>query len=190
MQKKKIIILVFILVALVQLYIPAKMIWEKEDIIDSGTEYKFETEPVDPSDPIRGKYITLNYKENTTECENEKDWTVGDRVFVSFITDTTGFANIDDISKYEPIDNDSYLEAKIGYVTQDGSNMLTINYPFTRFYMEESKAGYAETLYQTVQIDSSVTTYALVVIKKGNAVLKDVLIDGVSIADKVEEIIE
>jgi uncharacterized membrane-anchored protein len=190
MQKKKIIILVFILVALTQLYIPASMIWEKEDIIESGTEYKFRTAPVDPSDPFRGKYITLKYKDNTFKCKDESLWKKGDKAFVSLITDKDGFAKIGDVSKHKPEDNNSYLKAKIGHVTQDGSNMLTVDYPFTRFYMEESKAGPAETLYQEVERDSSVTTYALVVIKKGNAVLRDVLIDGVSITNRVEEITE
>ncbi|MCT4638134.1 MAG: GDYXXLXY domain-containing protein [Bacteroidales bacterium] len=190
MQKKKIIILVFILVALTQLYIPASMIWEKEDIIESGTEFKFRTAPVDPSDPFRGKYITLNYKDNTFKCTDESLWKKGDKAFVSLITDKDGFAKIGDVSKHKPEDNNSYLKAKIGHVTQDGSNMLTIEYPFNRFYMEESKAELAEILYQMVQRDSSATTYALVVIKKGNAVLKDVLIDEVSIVDKVEETAE
>ena len=190
MQKKKIIILVFILVALTQLYIPASMIWEKEDIIESGTEYKFRTAPVDPSDPFRGKYITLNYKDNTFKCTDESLWKKGDKAFVSLITDKDGFAKIGDVSKHKPEDNNSYLKAKIGHVTQDGSNMLTVDYPFTRFYMEESKAGPAETLYQEVERDSSVTTYALVVIKKGNAVLRDVLIDGVSITNRVKEVTE
>ena len=41
MNKKKLILLVFILVALVQLYIPIKMILGREDILSTGKEYKF-----------------------------------------------------------------------------------------------------------------------------------------------------
>ena len=53
--------------------------------------------------------------------------------------------------------------------------------------MEESKAYEAEQIYIENQIDSSKKTYALVSIKNGDAVLKDVLIDGVSIREVVKE---
>ena len=55
MIKMKILLSVFILVALVQLFVPAKMILDREDILDMGKEYKFKTEPIDPNDPFRGK---------------------------------------------------------------------------------------------------------------------------------------
>ena len=40
MINKKILLSVFILVALVQLFVPAKMILDREDILDKGKEYK------------------------------------------------------------------------------------------------------------------------------------------------------
>lgn len=54
MTNKKTLLSVFILVAIVQLYVPAKMILDREDILDTGKEYKFKTEPIDPNDPFRG----------------------------------------------------------------------------------------------------------------------------------------
>ena len=52
--------------------------------------------------------------------------------------------------------------------------------------MEESKAYKAERIYRDGLRDSTKQTYALVSVKKGNAVLRDVLIDDVSIKDIVE----
>jgi len=50
-------ILIFALVALAQLYVPAKMVWNQESILEEGTEYKFKTAPVDPNDPFRGNTL-------------------------------------------------------------------------------------------------------------------------------------
>ena len=56
------IFIIFIVVGLVQLFVPANMILNEETILKSGTVYKFKTRPVDPNDPFKGKYINLNYQ--------------------------------------------------------------------------------------------------------------------------------
>lgn len=56
------IFLIFVLVAALQLFIPAQMILKQETILKKGTAYKFKAQPVDPSDPFKGKYINLNYE--------------------------------------------------------------------------------------------------------------------------------
>lgn len=185
MIKKKILLSVFILVALVQLFVPAKMILDREDILDMGKEYKFKTEPIDPNDPFRGKYITLRYEENMIEIQNEKDWIRGEIIYVFLTTDNEGFAKIKSVSKENPTDNQDFLKTKVSHVTGNGSNKLTIDYPFDRYYMEESKAYDAELTYRKSQLDTSQIAYALVSIKDGEAVLKDVLINGVSIREIV-----
>ncbi len=185
MNNKKILLVVFILMALVQIYVPAKMILGKEKVLNAGKEYKFKTVPIDPTDPFRGKYITLRYEENRVEVENEKDWEQNDPLYVILTTDDEGFAKAQAVSKEEPPDN--YLKAKVERITSDGSNKLTIAYPFDRFYMEESKADDAEDIYRESQRDNRRAAYALVNIKEGEAVLKDVLIDGISIRELAKE---
>ena len=60
--------------------------------------------------------------------------------------------------------------------------------PFNRFYMEETKAKPAEDSYRKAHRDSLPSNiYASVYIKNGEAVLKDVIIDGVPIARYVED---
>ncbi|KAF0130083.1 MAG: hypothetical protein FD155_1869 [Bacteroidetes bacterium] len=186
MNSKYSLLIAFILVALAQIYVPIRMILDKEDVLANGTEYKFKTAPVDPVDPFRGKYITLNYEGNTVEIQNEKDWMFGERIYVSLTSDNEGFAQITSVSKEKPKDNQDYIIAKVDFVTDDGSNKLTIFYPFNRYYMEESKALKAEQTYIYAQIDTNQITYALVRIKDGDAVLKDVLIDGISIREIVK----
>lgn len=186
MSSKKVLFPLFILVALAQLYVPAKMIWDKEDVLDSGKEYKFKTAPIDPSDPFRGKYIVLSYDENTIEIPDEHDWIRGEVVYVSMTEDKEGFAKIKSVSK-EKIDlNQNFIKAKVGFITSFDTTKLTIDYPFDRFYMEESKAYDAELTYRESQRDTTKITYALVNVKNGDAVLKDVLIDGIPIRELVK----
>jgi uncharacterized membrane-anchored protein len=187
MNNKKILLTAFILVALTQLYIPVKMILDKEEVLNTGIEYKFKTAPIDPSDPFRGKYITLNYDENTVEIQNEQDWIKDETVYVFFTADNDGFAKIKSISKKKPTGNQDFLKAKVSFITSNGSNKLTIDYSFNRFYMEESKAYDAELTYRKSLQDTNQITYALVNIKSGDAVLKDVLIDGISISEIVKK---
>ena len=185
MINNKILLPIFILVALVQLSVPAKMIFDREDILNSGKEYKFKTKSIYPNDPFRGKYITLSYHEDVIEVENGADWTEGEIIYVSLTTDREGFAKIKSVSKENLVNNQDFLKTKVRYIVGNGSNKLTIDYPFERFYMEESKAYDAELIYRESQPDTSQITYALVSIKDGEAVLKDVLINGVPIKEIV-----
>jgi uncharacterized membrane-anchored protein len=181
MNSRKILLTAFIIVALVQLFVPAKMILDKENVLATGTEYKFRTAPIDPNDPFRGKYISLSYVEDTVVIPNEKGWVTGEIIYVSLATDKEGFAKIKSVSKEKPAGTQGFVKAKVSFITGDGSHKLAVDYPFNRYYMEESKAPDAEQTYRQSLQDTNRITYALVRIKNGDAVLKDVIIDGASI---------
>ena len=186
MISKKIILPIFIVVALAQLYVPFKMIFDREEILKTGTEYKFSTAPIDPSDPFRGKYIILSYKDNVIAVKDEKSWATGETVYVSLVKDEAGFAKIASVSKEKPSENKDFVKAEVSAVSSDGTNKLTLYYPFDRYYMEESKAYDAEIIYAESAQDSTQIAYALVSIKEGEAVLKDVLINGTPIKEIVK----
>ena len=180
------IFIIFIIVAIAQLFIPAKMILNQEDILDTGTAYKFKTQPVDPSDPFRGKYITLRYDIDSGQS-NDTLWNRKEDVYVYLKKDNLGFAELYKISKEQlEIEND-YVIAEVNRYNKKTKN-LTFNLPFNRFYMEETKAKPAEDAYRKAQRDSLPNNiYGLVYIKDGEAVLKDVIVNDVSIAKYVEE---
>jgi len=178
----------FILVALAQLYVPAKMIFDREDVLETGTEYKFKTAPIDPNDPFRGKYITLNYVDNNYLVKDDGSWVDGESVFVRLLIDKDGFASIGDVSKVKPSNIQNFLKTKMRLINPDEIDSyvkLEIEYPFDRYYMGEFKANEAEQAYSKSLQDTTRVTYALVYIKNGDAVLKDVLIDGISIEEIV-----
>lgn len=182
MNSKNLSLVVFILVALAQLYIPARMILNQEEVLNSGTDYKFRTAPIDPTDPLRGKYITLNFENNTINIQNQDDWLTGETVYVLLKKDSNGFAVIQSVSKTKIESTKEYLKTKVSGVNQ---NELVVKYPFDRYYMEESKAADAESLYRESQVDTNQVTYALVSIKEGEAVLKDVFINDIPIREHV-----
>ncbi len=182
-MNKKLIFPAFILMVLIQLYIPVRMISNKEAVLAGGKEFKFKTAPIDPNDPFRGKYIMLAFEENSAKVTSAEDWNQGDLIYVLLTEDDKGFVKIISVSKEKPIYDEDYVSASIGYIINDSLSMVTIEYPFTRFYMEESKAQGAEQAYREAARDTTQVTYALVSIKNGEAVIKDVMINGVPIRE-------
>lgn len=184
MNKNLIILLIFILVALVQWYVPGKMIFEKERVLAAGKEFKFRTEPIDPNDPFRGKYITLTYRENRIPVQKGSEWESNETIYVLLSTDGDGYVKIDSVSKEKPADNPDFVKAKVNYVSND---YVFIDYPFERFYMEETKAPVAEEVYLESIRDTSQVVYALVSVRNGEAVIKDVMINGVPIGELTKD---
>ena len=172
---------------LAQLYVPASMIFQKERVITQGTAYKFRTAPIDPNDPFRGKYITLSFNETGVKVDNAEEWSYADEVFVFLTTDSNGYAMIQSIAKEQPKGRNDYIKANIDYILTDTLSTVFVRYPFDRFYMEESKAPVAETVYNEAAIDSNQVAYALVMVKNGDAVVRDIFIDDVSITEVIRK---
>lgn len=187
MNTKNKVLIVFILVSLVQLFIPAKMIFDREDVLATGKEFKFRTQPIDPNDPFRGKFVSLQFSENSILIQNQIDWLNNETVFVLLTISKDGFAKIKSVSKIKPLETVDFVKAKVDYIQNSDSTWLFIEYPFTRFYMEESKAPMAEIVYNETVLDTNIITYGLVSIKDGVAVLKDVLINETSIQEIVKK---
>ena len=185
MKNKTIVLVLFALIMAVQLYVPAKMILDNEEILENGKEFKFRTQPIDPNDPFRGKFVRLYIEEDHIVKDSTEEWNDSKNVFVLIEEDSLGFARIKDIAETQPASGD-YIYTKVysSYIN-DAGRYISVDYPFDRYYMEESKAFEAETAYRESNIDSTQVTYVLVSVKEGNAVLKDVLINEESIRDVV-----
>lgn len=178
------IFLIFVVVVLAQLFVPAKMIYDQQEIIATGTAYKFKTQPVDPSDPFKGKYIRLNYEMNSAPS-NDTTWIPSAPIYITLKTDESGFAAVKAISKEVPEDPD-YLKLKSNWYNAY-EKRVEFSLPFNEFYMNETKAYDAEVAHANAQRDSLPnTTYALVYVLNGGAVLENVFINEVPIGEYVE----
>ncbi len=190
---KKLIFPLFVIMALAQWIVPGKMILDSERVLRDGDVYKFKTQPVDPSDPFRGKYITLNFEADHFETDTLQKFENGQEVYLKLSIDSLGFAGIAALEAERPENIEGVLITTISNTNPyrlPGRQYVYFEYPFERFYVEESKAAEAERAYWDSNRDSTHTTYALVKIKNGQAVLEDVRIDDKSIVDIVRAINE
>jgi uncharacterized membrane-anchored protein len=181
----RLLLALFLVVAAAQLFVPAKMIWDKEQVFHQGKPFKFKAEPIDPYDPLRGKYITLSFERQRIKISQDDNWRHYQDVYAVLSEDSNGYARVTSILNSAPEYTQDYVLAKIDYVSAGKPRFAYIDFPFTRFYMEESKAQEAEWIYREATRDTTSVTYALVHIQNGDYALKDVYIDSVSISKLV-----
>lgn len=186
MKSTKIIFGLFLLVAIAQILAPTKMIYDQEYTLKKGKAYKFITQPLDPNDPFRGKYIQLNYVISSYKTM-DTTWVAHQEIFV-YLTDSLGYAKIDTVSKQKLYSNNDFLKTNVDWYNSYNKE-LNINIPFNRFYMEESKAKPAEDLVRnSVNLNEVNNTYALVYIDGNNFVLENVFFNDIAIKDVIESI--
>lgn len=173
---------ILILMIVAQWFVPASMIYNQEHAISDGSIYKFKTQPIDPTDPFRGKYITLTFDINSYQTTDTL-WKGREKGFAYFTKDENGYAVLEELTPEKINSELDYVEVKIRYVSK---NKVRFNLPFNVYYMEESKAYDAEVAHRDAQRDTVNTTYAVVHIKDDVAVLTDVKINDISIKDYVE----
>ena len=194
MNNKKILLLAFILIALAQLFVPAKMIFDSEDVLETGKALKFKTAAVDLNDPFRGTYIMLNYEQGIfvmgNKIENKENWVTGKTIYVTLTADAHGFAKIKSVSRDKPKDSQSFVKAKIAHIDSRSKSKkpakIIIDYLFERkFYVEESGIykHKKEQKYQTPPQD----VYALIKVKNGQARIENVFINSIPVTKALKK---
>jgi uncharacterized membrane-anchored protein len=175
-------IIAFCVMCAAQWLAPLTMIEESESILARGKPYKFRTVPIDPTDPFRGSYLTLRFKETNVRQKTNEKWVEGETMYVIVKQGADGFAQIQEGTLARPSENNDYFKARLSYRSLGDS--FNIELPFERFYLEESKASEAEKTYWENSKNNS--CYAVVYIKDGNTALKDVMINDKSIVEIVK----
>lgn len=179
---KNILIAAFILLVLVQWFVPGKMIWDKENVFKKGKTFRFETEPVDPVDPFRGRYIILNFKSDTFRVKGMPELQIDEPVYVLLENDAQGFAYIKDVLLKKPAGQSNYVTAN-AYISRENDDWLIyVTYPFEEFYLEEFKAPKAEQAFIESSRDSTKKTYATVRVFNGDAVIENVYVNDKPLA--------
>ncbi len=184
-MQRKTWIIIAIIVGLAQVSIPLYMIWNKEQTIRKGNSFLFEIAPIDPTHPLKGKYIILNYPVLNVISKSEIN--LNKPVYAILEKKENQEYNIISLSNVAPSRTSDFVKVEVNNWiferNQEDSLQYNINFPFTEFYMEESKAPKAEEIYRSLNQDTTQTAYAVVSIYKGDAVVTDVVINGKSIVE-------
>ncbi len=185
-MSNKILFAFFSLMLVAQWLVPGKLIYDSEKTNAEGTSFKFRIRPVDPYDPFRGKYITLNFEDARVLRDTLEEFSNGQSAFVLVEEDSLGVARVKSISSYA-FPESNYFEATVLWqsrIQEDSLQSIELDFPFKKFFMEETLAPQAEQTYSETRNDT-IPAYALVSIMDGKAVLRDVIIRDSSIADVV-----
>lgn len=169
MKQHKIKLILFALVAVIQLLVPLYMVWLWEDTLLTGNQYQWQTAPVDPYDALRGRYLDLRFKETQGSVAVNEHLSYGQTAYATIGVNNHGFAYINSVSATKPETGD-YVEVKTLAMSGD---KVHVTVPFKRYYIRENLAPLAETAYhKSGGKDGSVT----VRIKNGRGVVEQLYI--------------
>ena len=184
MKLQSLLPILFLLLMIFQLYVPASVVFKQERIHISGTKFKMQLAPIDPNDPFRGKYIILSFKENTVRLPKQGKYRSGDDVYVIMKPGQNDFLKIESISNdFQSVTLPATcIKAKIRSIMEvDGYKEAQLVYPFTRFYVEESRAAEIEKRYLEAVADSNTVSYGIVSVYNESVAVDDVVINGQSL---------
>lgn len=167
--------ILFALLALVQLAVPAWMIALHEIILRSGKIIRLRTAPVDPYDAFRGRYVQLGFEPNHAPLANpSRTVTPRQTVYVLLAQGPDGFARFTGVAPTPPASGD-YLQARVSYVAD---KEVFLQLPFSRYYMNEKLAPQAETAYRERSSRVAQDAYVTIRVKNGVGVLEELYLGG------------
>jgi uncharacterized membrane-anchored protein len=168
----KLRLLIFLLVALVQITVPASMIWKRQRTLREGRLWKFRTAPVDPVDAMRGRYLSLRFE--AEDFPSAKALPYRATVYVKLKEDADGFAVVDQVSE-TPAEGDDVVKAEsFSYYER----MAHLRFSFDRLWVTEANAPAAEKAYTDHSRREKIDAYATVRVMAGDAGIEELYIAG------------
>jgi uncharacterized membrane-anchored protein len=189
---------IFALVCLAQIAVPASLIVKHEQTRSGGSLWRFQTAPVDPGDPFRGRYVQLAYAVDRTPvplADPARQWIErGRRVYAELAAGPDGYARLVRIHEQRP-QGVEYVDVFAQYVdtperaaiaTPEGAPpraepqapVLYVRLPFDRYYLPEARAPEVEREYWDASRKAQGNTWAEVRVRDGHAVLVGLMLDG------------
>jgi len=159
--------------------------------------YIFETQIYDPYDPMRGRYVLLNFNQNRVRLPGRETKLLdgGRRCYAVLEKNPDGTARIADLVtdvKKLPAGKD-FLKVKYSHYSQDfntetrefeKTGFHVIKLPFDRFYLNERLAPEAEK--EVIAYTRPGIVFVQVKIyRNGNCALDDLIVDGKPILERL-----
>ena len=198
-MKTRVKVGVLIAVSLLQLAAAASSIARYESTLRTGVIYRIRTEPIDPVDAFRGRYVAVRpaiHVDGPLDADTQRvlDQMHGRQTaYVVLGVDANGFARAADIRSDRPTQGD-YLEITSAWpqlrqpqsAADDSTAGYNISFSFDRYYMNAAAAPQAEQKYMEASRRNTETRAWLVVrVKNGVGVIEALYIDGVPIEQVV-----
>jgi len=177
---------VFAVAAVAQWLLPLSGIWQHERVISRGTLVRIECRAPDPYDPLRGRYLAVRPVHSSV---SKPEWFPQGgglvSVWATLEAGDDGLARIKSLS-LEPPSGPTVIPLTARFSgTTNGTDVIGLEWPFDRFYLNERLAPDADRLVAE-RVRNGIKTVAEVRLLDGRAVLTDLLCDGVSIRDLVK----
>ena len=180
-MNSKLRLVLFLIVALVQLAVAGAAIYKSEIALRTGQAYRFRIQPLDPVDAFRGRYVAIRFAVDRAPVPDDFEVRRGKHIFVPVELDADGYAVFGQ-ADVRPPSSGPYLRLRAGMVSPDdeGKRHVWVRMAFGRFYMDEDLAPEAERAVWGAprgQREASVS----VRIRNGFGVIEELFIDDVPI---------
>jgi uncharacterized membrane-anchored protein len=182
-------VLLFAIVALVQVALIAMMVVDRARILRDGTEVTLSTRPVDPRDFLRGDYVVLNYDISTVPAGALADMPASGKnslVYVKLAPKDGVHAAVSVHDEPVPVTGDEVLiRGHVTYGTSCGPTgrgfcgSLSLKYGIESYFVPEGEGREIEK----ARNQGKVTVVAAVT-RTGRAAIKRLLVDGKPVYDE------
>ena len=173
-MRQRVLLSLFIGVAIVQLLVPGSMIYSREMTLRNGDQVRFRTTPVDPYDPFRGRFVALDLEAATAPIPEGVKLRRGQRVYAHLGVDEAGFAALTTLSLKRP-ERVSFIRVRVRSIRGQTAHLRL---PFDRYYLEEPVAPEAERAYRRHSRRDTRDAYITVRVRDGQTVLEELYIAG------------
>ena len=165
MKNLKFTALIVLIIA--QLCVPVYMLLNKYNTLKNGVEVKFDVRPIDPYDPFRGRYVSINPNISLDSVNRNGGYGI-------LTIAENGYAKLEKTVTEKPTEGI--------YVKSKDKNYFRI--PIDRYYMDEKLAPKAEKL--TWNRPEQDKIYVTARILNGNLVVSGLFINDIPIETYVE----
>ena len=160
-------LVLWIVLAVAQLSVPAWMIFGEERVLREGRSLRFETRPVDPADVFRGRYVALGFAVEQVPRELVRGhFDPHDVAYLELREGANGYAEVVALHKEKP-NGDMVLAANVNHITPP---TVGVELPFNRYYMDEHDAPRAEAVYRD-GVAGPLESWAAVRVFRGRGVI-------------------
>ena len=177
----------FGLLCLAQLAVPVSLVVKHEDTRRNGSAWRFQTAPVDPADPFRGRYVRLAFAAERSAVPMANSGLLylreGSRLYAELAPDANGYAQMVRLHQQRPLTGE-YLDVFLRHMNfKEGADRNAppaafVRLPFDRYYLPEAQAPEVERAYNEASRKAQANTWVEVRVLEGHPALVGLVLDG------------